>query len=151
MPDSTADTKKHIARVQELVGDFTALLVTATQGHDASKLLDPEKKTFDTFGPRLKHLKYGTPEYASSLAHMQEALDVHYAANRHHPEHHKEGIYGMDLFDLGEMLADWKAAGERHKDNLGLRHSIEINAERFGYDERFKNLLLRTAGRLEWL
>ena len=36
----------------------------------------------------------------------------------------------MNLFDLIEMLVDWKAASERHN-NGNIRKSIEINGNRF--------------------
>lgn len=55
------------------------------------------------------------------------------------------GIQGMSLVDLVEMLCDWKAAGERHENNPGLEHSIEINQARFGYSDELKKILLNTA------
>jgi len=56
----------------------------------------------------------------------------------------------MTLLDLVEMLADWKAATERHE-NGSLARSIEINAERFHYGEDMKRLLTETAKQLSWL
>ena len=32
-------------------------------------------------------LTYGSDEYKACLTEMKPALDHHYAANRHHPEH----------------------------------------------------------------
>ena len=151
MPDSTAATMAHKNRVQDLLGEVVLALAPLAVHHDDSKLEEPEKKVFDVFTPRLKHLEYGTPEYKSALGHMKPALDHHYAHNRHHPEHHEEGIYGMDILDLLEMLADWKAAGERHRDNKGLAQSIETNAKRYNFGEGLKRLLIRTAERMKWL
>lgn len=56
----------------------------------------------------------------------------------------------MNLLQLLEMLADWKAATER-MENGDLEASINKNAERFGYDLRFKLMLLRTAAELGWI
>jgi len=151
MSDSTKSTMAHKNRVKELMTEVIQELDFCATVHDNSKLQEPEKSAFDRATPRLKHLKYGTPKYKEALKHLGSALDHHYKVNRHHPEHWELGIYGMDLLDLIELLADWKAAGERHEDNKGLRHSIEVNAERYGYDERFKELLLRTADRMGWL
>ena len=67
--------------------------------------------TFDEYTPKLKHSTYGTDEYKGFLAGMGAGLEHHYAHNRHHPEHHAGGVHGMNLVDLIEMLADWKAAG----------------------------------------
>jgi hypothetical protein len=81
---------------------------------------------------------------------MGEALHHHYNSNSHHPENHAGGIRDMTLLDVTEMLCDWKAATERHADG-DLRRSIEQNAERFGYGEEMKGLLMNTAESLGWL
>ena len=74
---------------------------------------------------------------------MKEGLDIHYANNRHHPEHFDNGIQGMNLLDLLEMICDWKAASERHADG-DVYKSIEINQERFGYSDELKIILKNT-------
>lgn len=81
---------------------------------------------------------------------MKPALDHHYAHNRHHPEHFPDGIRGMSLLDLVEMLADWKAATERHADG-DLARSIEINQARFGYGDELKVVLRNTAKDMGWI
>ena len=50
----------------------------------------------------------------------------------------------MTLIDLCELIADWKAASERHNSG-NLIKSIEINAERFHIDAQLKQILLNTA------
>ena len=50
----------------------------------------------------------------------------------------------MTLVDIVEMLCDWKAASLRHNDG-NLLKSIEINANRFGYDDQLKQILINTA------
>ena len=42
------------------------------------------------------------------------------------------------------MFCDWKAATERHNDG-NLLKSIQINAQRFGYDDQLKRIFLNTA------
>jgi hypothetical protein len=79
---------------------------------------------------------------------MKVGLDHHYAANTHHPEHYPDGIQGMNLLDVLEMLCDWKAATMRHN-NGDIRKSIEINQQRFGYSDELKTLLLNTLALLE--
>ena len=56
----------------------------------------------------------------------------------------KSDIRFMTLVDLVEMLSDWLAASKRHKDGDVFR-SIEINQERFGYPNDFKEILKNTA------
>jgi len=81
---------------------------------------------------------------------MQVALDHHYANNRHHPEYFDNGVNGMTLVDLIEMLADWKAAGERHADG-SLDRSLIIQKERFDISDQLNDILTNTAREIGWL
>lgn len=148
--DSRFDTLAHSRRVGELVGQVIKELVDRSTQHDLSKTEGIEREAFDRMTPKLAGLTYGTDEYKSSLRELGPALQHHYAANRHHPEHHKLGVADMTLIDVIEMLADWKAAGERHNDG-DLERSIEINEQRFGMDYHLTCLLLNTARELGWL
>jgi hypothetical protein len=148
--DSFYDTRRHIARVRELLTAVTLAIVQRGIGHDASKLEPPEKAAFDEYTPKLAGVEYGSDEYQGFLDGMQEALDHHYRENRHHPEHFEAGVASMNLVDLLEMLADWKAASERHADGGDLGRSIRINAERFGMSGWLKDCLLHTAEDLGW-
>ena len=111
--DSTIETTLHINRVRFLVGQCAIILLERGAKHDASKLEEPERAIFDTVGNRLAVITYAGEEYQHSLAELKTALDHQYAHNAHHPEHYPNGVDGMSLFDLIEMLMDWKAAGER--------------------------------------
>lgn len=113
--------------------------------HDASKLQEPEKSAFDRMTPKLKGLTYGSQEYKDALAELKPALDHHYANNSHHPEHWKlNGINGMDLMDLVEMLCDWKAATMRHADG-DFGKSMEISEKRFEIGWQLMQILHNTA------
>ena len=149
--DSRPDTEAHSSRVQELLGEVSSELDQRARRHDASKLEAPEKEAFDRATPKLSEMTYGSPEYRAALVELGPALEHHYAANDHHPEHHEHGIRDMDLIQLIEMLADWKAAGERHEDGGDLERSIKHNAIRFHYDQTMVHMLMRTADRLGWL
>jgi hypothetical protein len=152
--DSRIDTYKHIATVRAFLHRVVTNLLVRGEGHDLSKLESPEKEIFDEFTPKLAASTYGSDEYTSYLVAMKPALDHHYKANSHHPEFYArefgeihpqlvangEGIRGMSLLDLIEMLCDWKAATLRHNDGDILR-SIEINQKRFGYSDEMKILL----------
>ena len=148
--DSAPDTLAHIDQVQSLMEDVVGQLRYSSAIHDASKLQAPEKAIFDIYTPKLAATTYGSDEYKSYLAGMGEGLQHHYAANDHHPEHHPHGIADMDLIQVIEMLADWKAATLRHHDG-SLARSIDQNAERFGYGIELHNLLWNTAQRLGWI
>lgn len=146
--DSRPDTHEHIAWVRGYLLDVVEQLLSRAHVHDRSKLEEPERSMFDEYTPKLRDSTYGSEEYERFREQMGEALAHHYAHNSHHPEHHGRGIHGMGLLDLLEMLCDWIAATQRHADG-DIRRSIEINAERFGYGDEIKGLLLNTLETLE--
>lgn len=148
--DSTADTLKHILRIQELLHRVVKEFLNRADWHDRSKLLHPEKEVFDRVTPKLRDLEYGSDEYKASLAEMGEALNHHYKSNPgHHPEAHALGIDDMNLFDLVEMFIDWKAASERHATGSIVK-SVEINASRFSMSEQLKKIFENTAAYCGW-
>lgn len=144
--NSTTDTLSHIKRVNQLLILAAKELLNRAVKHDASKLEKSEKDTFDYFTPKLKNSTYGSQEYKSFLKEMGVALDHHYQNNSHHPEHYENGLNDFDIFDLIEMFFDWKAATERHE-NGDIYKSIEINKERFKYDDLIANIFRNTADR----
>lgn len=148
--DSTLDTLKHSRRVDELLLQVIVGLQERLTRHDASKLETPEKEVFDRVTPRLKASTYGSDEYKGFLADMGEGLAHHYAHNSHHPEHRPNGVDGMTLVDIVEMLADWKAATERHDDG-SLSRSLSIQAERFDMAAQLVNILENTAVEFGWM
>jgi hypothetical protein len=143
------ETLRHIKRVQILMQEIIDKLFQHGLKHDTSKLFDPELSMFTEFTPKLKNSVYGSEEYKTFLIEMKTALKHHYETNTHHPEYWKTGVSQMSLIDILEMLADWKAASERHKDG-SLSRSIEQNQERFGYSDEFKQLLINTSTYLNW-
>lgn len=178
--DSTYDTQTHIAQVRTLMFSAITNLLQRSIEHDLSKLEDPEKGMFDLFTPKLRGLTYGSDEYKKTLAEMGPALEHHYAHNSHHPEHlgyaecdicftrhprdfeghcsqcqHgtftlRPNIEGMSLFDLLEMLCDWKAAGMRHADG-DFAKSLEYNRKHFNIPEVIYAQLIYTAQELKWI
>jgi len=141
-------TKSHINRVGSLLLTCIKELADRAQVHDASKLGEVEKPIFDKYENILKGLEYGSDAYKAALADMKPALDHHYQANRHHPEHHQNGIRDMNLVDIVEMFCDWKAATERHATG-NLEKSVILNQNRFTYSDDLKSIFLNTAQFLE--
>jgi len=138
------DTFRHIERLRNLLNKCIIELLKRGELHDQTKLDSPEVELFTEYTDKLKNVTYGTDEYNSFLKNLKPALDHHYANNRHHPEHHKNGINDMNLIDIVEMLCDWKAASERHNDG-NIRKSIEINANRFNLSPQLVTILENTA------
>ena len=185
--DSTEDTQKHIEIVRVYLDACAEKLYWRSREHDKSKLEEPEKSFFDKYTPLLVSLEYGSDEYKQALIDLQPALQYHYEANRHHPEHfsywlclgvcgkkwsaselmnignvatlcpecgcsvHYEqiGVDGMNLFDVVEMLMDWKAASERQS-NGDIRRSLETSITRFKLSPQLASILLNTIEAMGW-
>jgi hypothetical protein len=165
--DMMRETVKHVRRVGNLMLDVIERLSRRAMQHDDSKFSEVEFPAFAAETPGLKELTYGSDEYKAAIKRLGPALDHHQFCNSHHPEYYAWDSIGqppdfdecvkngtafgkMDLLDLIEMLADWKAATERHADG-DLRRSIQQNAARFGYGDGTVQLLMQTAERLGWL
>jgi hypothetical protein len=140
MYDSTTDTLIHIRRVQALLGRMARNLLERGEVHDASKLGPEEKPLFDEMTPLLKSLTYGSDEYKASLEKLGVALKHHYAVNSHHPEHFSNGVSGMNILDVLEMLCDWKAASERTS-NGDIHKSVEIGITQFSISPQLADIL----------
>lgn len=141
--DCAIDTIEHIRNVQKYMGKLTEILTRRAFNHDATKLQEEEKPYFDEYTPKLKTLEYGSEEYKKSLVELKVALDHHYSKNSHHPEYYKNGIDGMNLIDICEMLCDWIAAVERNK-NGNIKRSMEENKKRFNISDQLEHILENT-------
>lgn len=141
--NSEVDTLRHQKRILQIVNIATAELLKKVAIHDNSKLYEPEKSIFDEWTPKLANSSIGTDEYENMKKQMKDALDHHYANNTHHPEHFENGIDGMDIFDLFEMVFDWVAASERHIDGDKFK-SLEVNKKRFEISDQLSNIIYNT-------
>lgn len=135
--DCTDDVKQHIALVNKWIDDFIYILKGRGSAHDASKLRPPEKEMFDIYTPKLKVLQFGSDEYKKALSQMGEALKHHYTMNSHHPEHHKDGIDGMTLYEIVEMVCDWMAAAEKK----GVPVDMDYLQKRFNISPQLRSII----------
>ncbi len=143
MSDWKQKTVEHIHNVRKILFRIGQNLEMRGIEHDESKLFPPEGDTFAEFTDKLKGTTFGSDEYKKYLAKMKPALDHHYAENIHHPEHFENGIEGMTLVDLVEMLADWKAATLRHADG-DIWESLEIQREKLGLSDQLAKIFANT-------
>ena len=147
--DSTQDTLDHIRKVCARLDEIGMQLVQRGLVHDASKLQDPEKSGYDQLTIKLKDLVYGSDAYKQALAEARPVIAHHYEHNSHHPEHYENGIAGMSLLDVIEMLCDWKAASERTKQG-SIMQSLGVNRERFGISDQLYSIIENTVKELGW-
>jgi hypothetical protein len=71
--------------------------------------------------------------YQSVLVGLDRQAKLHYARNRHHPEHHARGYHGMCELDRVEMVADWTAAARRLGPPATVERWIADRGDRYGY------------------
>ena len=133
------DNKNFSVAQDKLYKQYIDELLDIKANHDKSKLEYPEKQDFDKYTNKLKELTYGSEEYKLSLYNLRNALSHHYRYNRHHPEHFGNGISGMSIMDLTEMICDWKASSLRQDDG-DVFLGIEKSKERFNYDKKMVKL-----------
>lgn len=147
--DSTQDTLDHISKVQAHIREVVGLLRQRSLVHDASKLDEPEKSGYDQLTARLADVEYGTDAYRAALVEAEPTITHHYQHNTHHPEHFPDGIAGMSLLDLVEMLCDWKAASERTKQG-SIAASLIHNKTRWGISDQLASIFENTVKELGW-
>ena len=140
------DIVKHINLVRHLIITFfIKKLLQRSKIHDASKLKSPEKEMFENLPNKLKNIEFGSEKYEKII---KAPANIHYKNNSHHPQYYENGINGMNLIDICEMICDWKAACER--DNNNIIQSIIINCNRFNIDNQLKQILLNTVKEMGW-
>lgn len=140
------DTLAHIYRVRDLLYATANELILRGHAHDASKLVDPERGAFEAAKPALEGAEYGTHEYKQALDALGPALKHHYQHNRHHPEHFEDGVNGMTLVDLMEMVCDWAVASqERGRDP---RELLGAHGARFKIEPQLLDVIRNTLDEL---
>lgn len=147
--ETNAETMRHILTVRTLLMCAVNELIDRANNHDHTKLEDPEASIFAKYTKILAGLQYNSDEYKQALAEMKPALDHHYANGSHHPEYYPNGVEDMNLFDLIELLYDWKAATLRHK-NGDIFKSLELNTGRFNIPPVLVKILANTLPFIEY-
>lgn len=146
---TNAETWAHIHMVQCVLFEVICELQHRALTHDLTKLRDPEVSVFTEMTPKLRTSTFMSDEYKGFLEKMKPALDHHYRHNLHHPQNRPEGVMGMTLVDLIEMLVDWKCAGKRHA-NGDIMESIRKNTDRFKIPEALVRILVNTVNEFGW-
>lgn len=148
MSDGKFRTMRHIETVRNYLNMAVVELLRRAERHDQSKLESPEVEFLEHHSKKLRSLTYGSPEYFVCLQEMKIGIESHYQNNSHHPEHFRDGINDMTLFDLIEMLCDWKSASLRHDDG-NIYKSLEINRDRYAIGDQLRWILQNTIDFIE--
>jgi hypothetical protein len=140
--------REHQDKVRKLLNYVIGEFWVRYQDHDKSKLEEPEFPIFDKYFDKLLETEYGSPAYTEQLKFIVKAATHHYGVSRHHPEHFTDGVNGMNLIDLIEMVADWIAATS-YGPNGNIKKSIEFNTQRFELSDQLVCVFKNTASWLE--
>jgi hypothetical protein len=135
-------TQEHCEAVAQLTDVVTAKLHRQAVLHDASKFAEPEMSGFMQIMPEFKKMEFMDEAYKKALS--SDTIQHHYTHNRHHPEHFPNGISGMTLVDLVEMLCDWVAAKKRYSKEPFCAADIQKQVQRFNIEPQLAQILINT-------
>ena len=145
-----ADTIRHVSEVAENLAEMRHDLEKRGIAHDRSKFEAVEFDAFVETRPAFKKANFGTPEYQKCTEATEEAVNHHYANNRHHTDYHSGGFADMNLLDILEMLADWRAASRRSPD-LSFEESLPRAFERYKIPGNMQKHIVNTLKYLRWI
>jgi hypothetical protein len=133
-------TLAHKVRVGRYMVGFAARILYRAIRHDNSKLHSPELTIFANAPVGPYDVPYGSQQYFNNLATLSQALVHHYTHNSHHPEHYADGVSGMNLIDLVEMVSDWQAAASLHR-GANFQEILSISQQRYGMSDDLSAIL----------
>ena len=142
----------HRLRVFNLMSRLSQEVMRRGNNHDETKLGPEELPYYVATINEFEQHTYGTDGYHKAKESLGEAVVHHYKHNRHHPEHFDNGIEGMNLIDLLEMLADWKSATQNHPEkpgNMGISLATAIG--KYKISPQLTQILLNTISDFEML
>jgi len=135
---------KHKEQIAVLLAKFAAELTYRSAVHDNSKFSPDE---FDVHSDNVNHFNkylFDTKEEKELKERLMPAGILHRKRNRHHPEHFEDGIDGMNLIDILEMLCDWKSASTRVSGD-SLRKGLPILKNKYNISPQLLKILENTA------
>jgi len=150
MANSATKYMRLVVEHKRLVGENMRRVATAwfqrAVEHDNSKFGDGEFAEYARQQPMYSKARYGTPEYEACMQAIKPAIEHHYQANSHHPEHFPNGVNDMNLLDVLEMVCDWMAAAKRVP---GDTLKLDAMRQRFNIDEQLFSIIQHTVEYLE--
>lgn len=117
--------------------------------HDNTKFTAEEFDAFVYTRPKFKKVNYGSKEYQECVDAIKPAVEHHHKSNRHHTGYYDDGVMGMTLMDILEMLADWKAASRRSPD-LSFEDSLPKAYEKYNIPKDLQKIINNTLIYLGW-
>lgn len=135
----------HRWRVFQYMNRIAQEVMRRGNEHDQSKLESPELEIYAHNVDEFEKYPFGSEGYNKAKAALKEATDHHFKHNRHHPEHFEDGIEGMNLVDLLEVVCDWKSATLNHPEQPGdMQKSLQVAVERYKISPQLAKILYNT-------
>lgn len=134
----------HKEQIAMLLAKFAAELTYRAAIHDNSKFSPDE---FNVHSDNVHHFnkyQFNTKEEQELRHRLSPASISHRKRNRHHPEYFENGIDGMNIIDLLEMICDWKSASTRVPGD-SLRKGFPILKEKYNISPQLLKILENTA------
>ena len=132
----------HKKKVKDRMLFLAKEIIKRAEEHDNSKLKAPEINWLIEMDKEPK-VEYGTPEYFEKMKRWDKFFKHHYKNNSHHPDHYVQGVYGMTIVDLVEMMCDVVS----YIEELHVCQTSKIikeQKERFDIDEGIAQILINT-------
>ena len=137
---------RHIMTVQALLRRFARQLLNRADNHDLSKLAPDELGGMIEIDSIADKFRLNSPEYMAALSGT--AIKLHRSRYSHHPEYHLNGVEDMNIFDLVEMVCDWKVANQL-RGHPEWKKSVGMMAERLSLSSEYVLLVNLIAKALE--
>jgi hypothetical protein len=134
---------KHKESIAIWLAKFCAELAYRNATHDNSKYSEEEFGIQAACVDDFEKYEFNSPEELKLREKLLPGTTIHRKRNRHHPEHFENGIDGMNLIDLLEMIGDWKSASERVKGD-SLRKSVPILKEKYNISPQLLKIIENT-------
>ena len=142
---------KHIKYVQEGLQVVIEELQERLVDHDRSKYNEDELKGYMRFEDMPEGLEYGSPEHKAALDKVMKDNDfwaLHLSCNDHHPEHFSD-ITQMGLFQIIEMVCDWRGAHAGYNNTGEWLESIDVNLNKFNFTKEQEWVIWQVANFLQ--
>ena len=136
---------RHRDRVAKHLAPIIEELVNRAADHDDSKLREDELPAYASAQEAFEVTPFGTPEYQAIKDKIMPTIKEHYRKNPHHPEHYENGISGMTLVDVIEMLCDWASATKNHDVGSTMKKSLEFAIKKYNISTDLASILYNTA------
>lgn len=133
----------HKESIAKYLAKFCAEISFRSSIHDDSKFRKDEFEVYSDNVEEFNKYSWDSPEERRLREKLTPAGVIHRKRNRHHPEYFENGIDGMNLIDLLEMLCDWRSAAERGPGD-SIRKNLPTLQEKYNISPQLLKLLENT-------